>query len=151
MNHEFYMSLAYEEALKAQAHGEVPVGAVVVKNGEIVSRAYNQKEQTQNALSHAEILAISSASSALKTWRLEECSIYVTLEPCLMCRGAIESARISNLIYACKDLKSGDIYLQEKDKNHRKKMNVVSGVMQETCSMLIKDFFKNLRTFSKRL
>lgn len=148
-NHEFYMSLAYGEALKAQAQGEVPVGAVIVKNGEIVSRAYNQKEQNQSALSHAEILAISSASSALKTWRLEECSIYVTLEPCLMCKGAIESARISNLIYACEDLKLEDIYSQQKDKNYWK-INVVSGVMGETCSALIKDFFKDLRTFSKR-
>ena len=149
MNHEFYMSLAYEEALKAQAQGEVPVGAVIVKNDEIISRAYNQKEQTQNALSHAEMLAISSASSTLKTWRLEGCSIYVTLEPCLMCKGAIESARIVNLIYACKDLKLGDIYSQYNGENHWK-MNVISGLMQEACSTLIKDFFKNLRAFSKR-
>ena len=114
MSHEFYMSLAYKEALKAKAQGEVPVGAVIVKNNEIISRAYNQKEQTQNALSHAEMLAISSASLRLKTWRLEECLIYVTLEPCLMCKGAIESARISKLIYACKDLKLGAMDSQKK-------------------------------------
>lgn len=149
MNHEFYMSLAYEEALKAQAEGEVPVGAVIVRNDEIISRAYNRKEQTQSVLSHAEILAISSANSALKTWRLEECSMYVTLEPCLMCKGAIESARIANLIYACRDLKLGDVYQQKKDENHWK-INVVSGIMEEACSTLIKDFFKNLRAFSKR-
>ena len=99
------MSLAYQEALKAQAQGEVPVGAVIVKNDEIISRAYNQREQAQSVLSHAEMLAVSSASSALKTWRLEGCRIYVTLEPCLMCRGAIGSARMAKLIYACKDLK----------------------------------------------
>ncbi len=149
MNHEFYMSLAYEEALKAQAQGEVPVGAVIVKNDKIISRAYNKKEQTQVALSHAEILAISSASLALKTWRLEECYIYVTLEPCLMCKGAIESARIAKLIYACKDLKLGDIYSQQNSENYWK-VNVVSGVMQEACSTLIKGFFKNLRGFSKK-
>ena len=149
MNHKFYMSLAYEEALKAQAQGEVPVGAVIVKNDEIISRAYNQKEQTQNALSHAEMLAISSASLALKTWRLEQCHIYVTLEPCLMCKGAIESARFAKLIYACKDLKLGDIYSQENSASHWK-IDVVSGVMQEACSTLIKDFFKTLRGFSKR-
>lgn len=141
------MSLAYKEALKAQAQGEVPVGAVIVKNAEIISRAYNQKEQMQNVLSHAEILAISSASSTLKTWRLEECSIYVTLEPCLMCKGAIESARMGNLIYACKDLKN--ICLQQEGENHWK-MNVVSGPMEKACSTLIRDFFKNLRAFSKR-
>lgn len=140
------MSLAYEEALKAQAQGEIPVGAVIVKDDEIISRAYNQKEQTQNALSHAEILAVSSASLQLKTWRLEGCSIYVTLEPCLMCKGAIESARISKLIYACKDLKLGD---KKNNENHWK-VDIVSGVMQDACSTLIKDFFKNLRSFSKR-
>ena len=149
MNHEFYMSLAYEEALKAKAQGEVPVGAVIVKNNEIISRAYNQKEQTQSVLSHAEILAVSSASLRLKTWRLEGCLIYVTLEPCLMCKGAIESARISQLIYACKDLKLEGVDSQKNDKNHWK-IDVVSGVMQEACSVLIKDFFKNLRGFSKR-
>ena len=148
MTHEFYMSLAYEEALKAQAQGEIPVGAVIVKNNEIISRAYNQKEQTQTALSHAEILAISSASLMLKTWRLEECSIYVTLEPCLMCKGAIESARISKLIYACKDLKLGDIY-SRKNSETRWKTDVVSGVMQTACSTLLKDFFKKLRAVSK--
>ena len=149
MNHEFYMSLAYEEALKAQEQGEVPVGAVIVKDDEVISRAYNQKEQTQSALSHAEILAISSASLALKTWRLEECSIYVTLEPCLMCKGAIESARIANLVYACKDLKLEDTYLQQNSEDPWR-VNVLSGIMQEACSALIKDFFKNLRAFSKR-
>ncbi len=141
------MSLAYEEALKAQAQGEVPVGAVVVKNNEIISRAYNQKEQTQNALSHAEMLAVASASSTLKTWRLEECFIYVTLEPCLMCKGAIRSARIAKLIYACKDLKLREKQIDEDEW----KTEVVSGVMQTACSALIKDFFKNLRDFSAKM
>lgn len=150
MDHEFYMSLAYKEALKAQAQNEVPVGAVIVKDGEIISRAYNQKEQNQNALSHAEMLAISSASLALKSWRLERCHIYVTLEPCLMCKGAIESSRIEKLVYACKDLKREDIYSEQSNKNHWK-IDVISGIMEEACSTLIKDFFKNLRDFSKRI
>ena len=142
--HEFYMSLAYKEALKAQKENEVPVGAVIVQKGQIISRAYNKKEQHQHTASHAEMLAIQKANIQLKSWRLEKCQIYVTLEPCLMCIGAIQSARFQKLIYGCKDPKIGAGQLL----NHSKwghKVDILSGVMEEDCTHLLEVFFKNLR------
>ena len=143
-NHDFYMSLAYEEALKAQKEGEVPVGAVIVKDAQVISRAYNQKESHQQTANHAEMLAIQKANVQLKSWRLEKCQIYVTLEPCLMCIGAIQSARFQKLIYGCKDPKIGAGRLL----NHLQqgpKVDILSGVMETECTQLLKTFFKNLR------
>ncbi len=144
MNDKFFMSLAYKEALKAKRNNEIPVGAVVVKEGQIISQAYNQKEQNQKVAAHAEMLAIEMANSKLKSWRLEGCHIYVTLEPCLMCAGAIGSARFEKLIYACKDPKIGaGNFLNHPNWNH--KVEVLSGVMEASCSQLLENFFKKLR------
>ena len=138
MNHHLYMSLAYKEALKARDINEVPVGAVIVQKDRVISRAHNQREKRQMVCAHAELLAINQANKELKSWRLEDCRIYTTLEPCEMCKGVIQDARIKHLIYAC----SSD----EKTSSHSAyKIEVLSGVMEEECALLIKDFFKDLR------
>lgn len=144
MDHHFYMSIALKEALKAKKEGEVPVGAVIVKNNQILSQAHNRKEQDQSALSHAEILAVRGACSQLNSWRLNDCSIYITLEPCLMCAGAIAESRIKQLVYACKDPKIGAVHSHWNVFSNYK-INIVSGIMEEMCSNLIKKFFQNLR------
>ena len=143
MNHSFYMSLAYEQALRAKDLQEVPVGALIVKADQIVSRAYNQKEKKQMVSAHAELLALNLASSKLKSWRLDGCRIYTTLEPCLMCAGAILSSRVSHLIYGCEDAHrvGGRLFYEN---NHQ--IEVSSGIMKEECATLIRDFFKDLRS-----
>ena len=148
MDHEFYMSLAYKEALKALKSREIPVGAVIVQDQQIISQAHNKKEKIQSVLAHAEILALEKACRKLKSWRLKDCRLYVTLEPCLMCAGAIGSARIHQLIYACQDPKIGAVHSSLKVLDHPQwnhKVDVVSGVMAEPCSNLLKDFFQNRR------
>ena len=142
------MSLAYEEALKAEKENEVPVGAVIVKDQQVISRAYNKKEQDQQAVSHAEILAIRQASLHLNNWRLDQCSLYTTLEPCLMCAGAIGSARIQTLIYACCDPKMGAVQSHLKVLDHsfwNHRVQVVSGVLSQPSSQLLTNFFKHIR------
>ena len=131
------MSLAYEEALKARDIKEVPVGAVVVWKDKIIGRSYNQREKEQMVCAHAELLAINQANKKLKSWRLEDCRIYTTLEPCEMCLGAIVDARIKHLIYGCPDV--------TKKSSFPDKIEVLSGVMEKECALLIKDFFKDLR------
>ena len=141
------MQEAYKEAKKAYLKGEIPVGAVVVLNDKIIARAHNLREKDQSVISHAEINAIKKASLKLGSWRLEDCDLYVTLEPCPMCSGAIIQARIKNLYYGAKDLKTGvansvfNIFAYPF--NH--KVNVTGGLMEEECSSIIKDFFKSLR------
>ncbi|HPX71489.1 MAG TPA: nucleoside deaminase [Acholeplasmataceae bacterium] len=142
-----FMNLALEEARKAFQIGEVPVGAVIVCNGNIVGQAHNLKELIQDATMHAEINAIRQASKALGTWRLENCDMYVTLEPCPMCAGAIIQARIKNLYIATEDPKGGAcgsvVNLFSNPWNHQ--VNVEFGIMKEESSKLLKDFFKLLR------
>lgn len=142
-----YMSLALEEAQKAYQIGEVPIGAVVVLNEEVIGRGHNLKELLQDSTLHAEIIAIKEASQKLGTWRLENCDMYVTLEPCPMCAGAIIQARIKNLYIATADPKGGacgsivNLFLEPW--NH--KVNVEFGIMKEESSQLLRDFFKELR------
>lgn len=144
------MSLAYKEALKAAAENEAPVGAVVVRGGQVVGQAYNQKEKHQQTASHAEMLAIQQANLKLKNWRLEDCSLYVTLEPCWMCAGAIGSARFKKLIYACSDPKIGACSLNKNILHQFQwEVEVVSGVMEAPCFKLIQDFFKKIRKLNK--
>jgi len=142
-----FMEMAYEEALIAYNKGEVPVGAVVVCNGSVVAKAHNLREELQQVSGHAEFLAIEKASKELKTWRLNECDLYVTLEPCAMCAGAIIQARINNVYYSTKDLKSGVagsiIDLFEIPFNH--KVNVFHVDDSKQSEKLLKKFFKNLR------
>lgn len=147
MNDEYFMNQAIALAKEAAEEGEVPVGAVVVLDGKIVGAGRNRREISKNALAHAEIEAINEACRALGGWRLWQCDMYVTLEPCPMCTGAIINSRIKRLVYGTSDYKAGScgsvVDLFSLPYNH--KPEVVSGVMQEECAALLTDFFKKLR------
>lgn len=146
--HSKFMREALKEADKAAEMGEVPVGAVIVKDGVIIGRGFNKTEVSSLATSHAEMEAISQASERLGNWRLYGCSMYVTLEPCAMCAGAAVLSRIENLFYGAADPKFGgcesifNIPAEER-LNHR--VNVVGGIMAEQCSMKLRSFFQDLR------
>lgn len=143
-----FMKIALEEAGKARKILEVPIGAVIVKDGEIIARGYNKRETLKNPLAHAEILAIEEASKVLDSWRLIDCTIYVTIEPCAMCAGAIVNSRIKRLVIGAMDPKMGacgsivDLVRHEKF-NHR--VELEAGVLEEECSGIMKEFFKELR------
>ena len=140
------MELALKEALKAGKEGEVPVGAVIVGRDEsLLAKAHNQREKTKSALAHAEILAIEQACLKLSSWRLEGCSLYVTLEPCMMCAGALLQARIKRLIYGCADPKMGCARRLSQMKGGDHKVQIQSGLLEEEGSHLLKKFFKQLR------
>lgn len=144
-----YMKRAIELAMIAYDMGEVPVGAVIVSNrtGEIVGEGYNLRESSKNALAHAEIIAIDKACRNLGGWRLPECSIYVTLEPCPMCCGAIINARLDNLVFGAIDGKSGSVVSIQKmfELPYNYHPQIISGVMQRECSELLTRFFRELR------
>lgn len=149
-----FMELAIEEANKAKKIGEVPIGAVLIKDNKVISSSYNLRETTQNALGHAEVAVIKDACEKLGTWRLEDTVLYVTLEPCPMCAGAIIQSRIPVVVYGAKDPKAGcggSIYnlLQEERFNHR--CEVIDGILQEECSELLKTFFRELRENKKKM
>ena len=151
--HERYMSLAVHEAYKARQWGEVPVGAVVVHQKKILSRAHNMRERDQDPCAHAEIIALRRAAQRLGSWRLEDCSLYVTLEPCLMCAGALVQARIKECIYGAVDPKAGFITSlgtmgQHPELNHQ--FESLGGVLGAECSAILKDFFRDLRDRKKR-
>lgn len=147
MNDIDFMNEALRLAKEAAEEGEVPVGAVVVRRGEIVGRGRNRRETAKNALSHAELEAIDEACRNLHGWRLWECTLYVTLEPCPMCTGAIINARIPRVVYGASDEKAGScgsvITLTDLPYNH--KPIIESGLMKEECGALLTDFFKQLR------
>ena len=143
-----YMKVALEEAKRAEAVEEVPIGAVIVKNNKIIGRGYNLKETLKDPTMHAEIIAIKDASQAINSWRLTGCDMYVTIEPCVMCAGAISQARIKNLYIGSPDFKAGGVtslynILFDERLNHQVK--VYYGIMRKECSKIIKDFFKSLR------
>ena len=146
-----YMKAALKLAQKAADEGEVPVGAVVVCDGKIVGRGRNRRETKKSAIHHAEIEAIEKACKKLGGWRLHKCDLYVTLEPCPMCTGAIINARIKTLYYGAKDEKAGScgtlVNLFDLPYNH--KPEVISGVMEEECANILKKFFKALRERKK--
>ena len=142
------MHEALRLAAKARAADEVPVGAVVVREEKIVSRAYNQVELLKDATAHAEMLALTAAEAALGDWRLTDCDLYVTKEPCPMCAGAIIHTRIRRVIFGCSDIRAGAAgtvmnLLQHKALNHR--CRVTSGVLQAECAALLQDFFQKKR------
>lgn len=146
--HIEYMQAAIEEARKAEDLLEVPIGAVVVWHNQIIGRGYNLRESTLDPLAHAELIAIKQASEYLQAWRLLDCKLYVTLEPCPMCAGAIVQARIPQVIYGTVDPKAGCAgtlmnLLQEDRFNHQ--VDVISGVLQDECSLLLTQFFRKLR------
>lgn len=151
MEHEYYMREALLLAEKAAALGEVPIGCVVVKDDTIVGRGYNTRETGKTALGHAEIMAIDEACRILGGWRLWQCRLYVTLEPCPMCAGAIINARIPTVIYGAKDPKAGSVdSVQEMFSmpyNHRPE--IISGVLEDECAGALKAFFKALRERKK--
>ncbi len=138
-----YMKLALEEAKFALEHGDIPVGAVVVCGDKIIGRAHNQVELLNDATAHAEMLAITSASSYLGSRYLNECTLYVTLEPCAMCAGALSWAQLGKLFYATEDKKRG--YKQFNSKILHPKTKVASGLLEEECKNILLNFFKSLR------
>ncbi|MGN0798467.1 MAG: nucleoside deaminase [Christensenellales bacterium] len=147
-----FMELALKEAKKAFLAGEVPVGAVIVKDGKVISRARNMREVKQNAICHAEILAIDKACKRLKSFRLDGCELYVTLEPCPMCAGAISGARISTIIFGLEDKKYGCAgskhnFFEDEDFEH--KADVVGGVLKKECEQILQNFFALARERNK--
>ena len=142
-----YMRLALDLARCAAAQGEVPVGAVVVHRGQVVGWGYNTREQSRNALDHAEIKAIDTACRNLGGWRLPDCALYVTLEPCAMCAGAIINARLKSVCYGARDEKAGAcgsvLNLFMEDFNHKPRL--YGGVLREECAALLQEFFHTLR------
>ncbi|WP_173719805.1 tRNA adenosine(34) deaminase TadA [Bacillus massilinigeriensis] len=150
---EFFMNEAIIEAKKAEEIEEVPIGAVIVLDGEIISRAHNLRESEQNAVAHAELLAIEHACKKLGTWRLEEAVLYVTLEPCPMCSGAIILSRIRKVVYGARDPKGGCAgtlmnLLQDERFNHQ--CQVVDGVLENDCGDLLSNFFRKVRMKKKQ-
>lgn len=153
MQHVTFMKEAIKEAKKAESIGEVPIGAIIVKDGEIIGRGYNLRETNQLSNAHAEMIAIVQANEFVGSWRLEDCTLYVTLEPCPMCAGAIVQSRIPTVVFGATDPKGGccgTIYnlLDEEKFNHR--CEVISGVLEEECGQILSDFFKNLRQKKKQ-
>jgi tRNA(adenine34) deaminase len=153
LSDEEYMMEAIMEAKKAEGKAEVPIGAVIVLDGVIIARAHNLRECEQNAIAHAELLAIDKACKKMKSWRLENAELYVTLEPCPMCSGAIILSRIKRVIYGATDPKGGCAgtlmnLLQDERFNH--KSEITSGVLEEECSLLLSDFFKGIREKKKQ-
>ncbi|MEN9553477.1 MAG: hypothetical protein RLZ67_773 [Actinomycetota bacterium] len=142
------MRIALEEAQAAGNAGEVPVGAVVVCNGEIIARRHNEREATGDPTAHAEVLALRDASEALGRWRLDDCTLVVTLEPCIMCAGALVNARIGKLVYGAADLKGGataSLYNVMSDPRVNHNPPVEHGVLGSECAALLQDFFSRLR------
>lgn len=144
----FYMELALQEAHRAADEAEIPVGAVIVKEGRVIGRGHNRREGLQSPISHAEILAIEAASSYLGSWRLQDCVLYVTLEPCIMCVGAVLQARLPRLVFGCSDPKAGaveSLYRLCGDDRLNHQVSVTSGVMKGECSNILREFFVSLR------
>ncbi len=143
-----YMQMALAEARKAYQQAEVPIGAVVVCNDKVVGRGFNRREQTQDPTSHAEMIALREAAEKEASWRLEECQLYVTLEPCPMCAGAILQSRIKRLVFAARDPKAGavkSLYQLLEDNRFNHQVEVVEGIMKDESAQLLKDFFRELR------
>jgi len=152
MTDKDYMNLAIDEAKKAGQIGEVPIGAVLVHNNEVVASAYNLRESLQTTASHAEMFLIEKGNTLFKSWRLEDCTLYVTLEPCQMCAGAILQARIPRVVFGAYDPKAGCAgsiinILEDQRFNHQ--VDLVGGVREEECSALLTDFFRRLRASRK--
>ncbi len=147
-NDEKYMKEAIKQAKKAAAAGDVPIGCIIVKNDKIIARGYNKRNAKKTTLAHAELLAIEKASKKLGDWRLEECTMYITLEPCQMCAGAIVQARIPRVVVGAMNKKAGCAgsilnLFQVEEFNHQ--VEFQKGILEEECSFLLSDFFKALR------
>lgn len=150
---QFYMGMAIEEAHKAAAKGEVPIGAVIVHDGKVIARAHNLRETTRNAVTHAELMAIQDACEVLDNWRLENTILYVTLEPCPMCAGAILQSRIPRVVYGARDPKAGcvdSLYRLLNDERFNHECEVKENVLADECGGLLTQFFRDLRDKKKK-
>ena len=151
--HELFMRLALQEAQRARQEGEVPVGAVVVRGERVIAAAHNQREQLRDPTAHAEMIAITQAGESVGGWRLEDCTLYVTLEPCIMCAGAIVLARIPQVVFGATDPKAGAVHtlyhlLDDERLNHR--AQVTPGVMADHCGAILSEFFQEQRRQGKK-
>jgi len=151
---EQYMRLAIEQTKIAEENGDVPIGAAIVYQDQIIGKAYNQRQQLQDPTAHAEIIALTQAAAFLESWRLNGCTMYVTLEPCPMCAGALVLARMDRLVYGCDDPKAGAVkslynIVTDGRLNHR--LEVTSGVLADECSQLLQRFFQNRRGQNSKL
>ena len=149
---QLYMKVAIEQAQIAEENGDVPIGAVVVHENQIIGRAYNQREQLKDPTAHAEIIALTQAAAFLESWRLNGCTMYVTLEPCPMCAGALVLARMDRLVYGCDDPKTGackSLYNIVQDERLNHKLEVTSGVLEEQCREQLQGFFARRRQENK--
>jgi len=145
---EKFMRLAIESAKIAEENGDVPIGAVIVHKNQIIAKAYNQREQLQDPTAHAEIIALTQASAALENWHLNGCTMYVTLEPCPMCAGALVLSRMNRLIYGCDDPKTGavkSLYNIVTDSRLNHQLEVTSGVLADECAKQLQEFFQKKR------
>ena len=145
---QLYMKMAIEQAQIAEENGDVPIGAIIVYENQIIGKTYNQREQLQDPTAHAEIIALTQAAAFIESWRLHGCTMYVTLEPCTMCAGAMVLARIDRLVYGCDDPKTGavkSLYNIATDERLNHIINVTSGVLAEECSALLQHFFRRRR------
>ena len=145
---EYFMNIALSLAKQALLSDEIPVGAIIVKNNQIVAKAHNMKDFEKKVTRHAELIAIENASTLLKDWRLNDCILYVTMEPCPMCASAIQQSRIKRIVYGCDSNVISNTYiihqiLQNKEFNHQ--VAITNGILKEECSKIVKDFFKNKR------
>ena len=152
--HEKWMRLALEEAKKAEKIAEVPIGAIVVLNGEVIGKGYNLRETTQDATTHAEMIAIREACQTVGSWRLEEAQLYVTLEPCPMCSGTMILSRVKEVYFGAFDQKGGTAgtlmnLLEDQRFNHQ--THVIGGILEAECGQILSAFFKELRTRKKKL
>ena len=150
---ERYMKMAIKLAKKAEANGDVPIGCVIVYEGKVIARGYNRRNVDKTTLAHAEIMAIKKASRVIGDWRLEDCTMYVTLEPCQMCAGAIVQARIPKVVIGCMNKKAGCAgsiinLLDIKQFNHQ--VLVERGILEDECSSMMSSFFANLRALKKK-
>jgi len=149
---QHFMQEALIEAKKAACLGEVPIGAVIVYKEEIIARAHNLRETSQNAVTHAELMAIQQACEVLGSWRLEETTLYVSLEPCPMCSGAILQSRVPRVVYGARDLKAGcvdSLYRLLNDSRFNHECEVIEGILAEECGQLLTDFFRAIRERKK--
>lgn len=152
-NNHKWMNLALEMAKIAEEYGEVPVGAVIVKENKLIASGFNLRERAQDPTKHAEIMAIQNACKALSSWRLNDCNLYVTLEPCLMCAGAIYQARIGKVFIGTKDPKAGamgSLYSIHSDNRLNHSFEVESGLLEQQCQAILKTFFQKLRDRNKK-
>jgi len=145
---ERFMRIAIDAAQIAEENGDVPIGAVIVYKNQIIGKAYNQREQLKDPTAHAEIIALTQAAEALQTWRLNGCTMYVTLEPCPMCAGALVLSRMDRLVFGCDDPKAGacgSLYDIVRDGRLNHRLEVTTGVLAEQCSKLLQNFFRKKR------